>query len=378
MKILLLSAYDAESHQRWYDTLMAAFSSEAYQWTILTLPPRYFNWRIRGNSLSWAFGEYEQLSQSYDLLIATSMVDLASLRGFIPSLSAIPTLVYFHENQFAYPPGQQPQTVEPQILNLYTALAADWLVFNSAYNRVTFLQGAKNLLAKLPDHVPKGLPERLIDRSEVLPVPLPDKAYMSRSPKVKSAALQVLWNHRWEYDKAPERLLTALKQFEPQGLALDLHIVGQRFRQIPPVFNEMKAYIDSTAHFRLLHWGYVEDESAYQQLLQTADVVVSTAIHDFQGLAVLETVAAGCIPLVPKRLCYNEWFADDYLYRCDEHSPAVEAHALAERLQQFAAANQAGLLAQAPKVEGLSMSVLHTRYLEVFEKTIDMHKLAVC
>ena len=102
MKILLLSAYDADSHRYWRKHLVENFPE--HQWTVLSLPGRYFSWRIRGNSLSWAFGEQsEKLKRQYDLVIATSMTDLFSLRGFIPSLGNIPTLVYFHENQFDYP-----------------------------------------------------------------------------------------------------------------------------------------------------------------------------------------------------------------------------------------------------------------------------------
>ncbi|MDC0414664.1 DUF3524 domain-containing protein, partial [Gammaproteobacteria bacterium] len=102
-KILLLSAYDAMSHTIWRRRLAAMFPE--HEWTQLALPPRHFNWRIRGNSLQWALNEQDALTQDYDLLIATSMVDLASLRGFVPSLSKIPTLLYFHENQFVYPEG---------------------------------------------------------------------------------------------------------------------------------------------------------------------------------------------------------------------------------------------------------------------------------
>ena len=101
MRILLLSAYDADSHIYWRKGLVAHLPE--HQWTVLTLPGRYFSWRMRGNSMSWAFSEYETLSQPYDLVIATSMTDLSALRGFVPSLANTPTLVYFHENQFAYP-----------------------------------------------------------------------------------------------------------------------------------------------------------------------------------------------------------------------------------------------------------------------------------
>ena len=75
MKILLLSAYDAASHRHWSEMLMQHFKQD--QWTVLQLPARYFSWRVRGNSLSWAFSERDVLSQGYDLVIATSMVDLS-------------------------------------------------------------------------------------------------------------------------------------------------------------------------------------------------------------------------------------------------------------------------------------------------------------
>ena len=97
-RILLLSAYDAMSHKMWRGRLLEMFPE--HTWTQLVLPPRHFNWRIRGNSLQWALNEKDLLNQDYDLLIATSMVDLASLRGFIPSIAQLPTLLYFHENQF--------------------------------------------------------------------------------------------------------------------------------------------------------------------------------------------------------------------------------------------------------------------------------------
>ena len=90
MRILLLSAYDAHSHRRWRQGLVAAFPE--WQWTVLTLPPRYFSWRVRGNSLSWAFSERETLEQPYDVLIATSMTDLSALKGLVPALASVPSL----------------------------------------------------------------------------------------------------------------------------------------------------------------------------------------------------------------------------------------------------------------------------------------------
>jgi len=179
-RLLLLSAYDAQSHRQWRMNLKELFAE--YNWTQLALPPRHFNCRVRGNSASWAYGNRNCLSQGFDLLIATSMVDLSSLRGFIPSLAKIPTIVYFHENQFAYPlnnqieHAQKASQVEAQITSIYSALCADCSVFNSHHNKNTFLRGAQKLLKKLPDFVPDGIAEQL-KQAIVIPVPLNRKVF---------------------------------------------------------------------------------------------------------------------------------------------------------------------------------------------------------
>lgn len=219
LRILILSGYDAASHRLWRENLMHLLPM--HEWTSLSLPPRHFSWRLRGNALSFAYNQRESLSRPYDLLVATSMVDLSTLRGFIPALAKLPTLLYFHENQFAYPTRDaQRNNAETQLVPLYAALCADSLVFNSDYNRSTFLAGAKALLRRLPDHVPKGLAVQL-ENSHVLPVPvlpaaLPTALSTASSPvpvreansvrQSAHATLEVVWNHRWEYDKGPERL----------------------------------------------------------------------------------------------------------------------------------------------------------------------------
>ena len=366
MRILLLSAYDTPSHRHWCEILMEHF--QHYDWTMLSLPARYFSWRVRGNSLSFAFGKPDLLRQDYDLLIATSMVDLSALRGFVPSLAKIPTVVYFHENQFAYPASQQQhKSIEPQILNIYTALAADKVAFNSEYNRQTFLSGARELLHKMPDQVPTGLLERIDTASEVLPVPLPPVSVDSY--RDTSSPLQVLWNHRWEYDKAPERLFAALKLALSSGVILELHIVGQQFRQTPPVFDQMERYLREHYPGVIQHWGFIENSSDYQQLLAACDVVLSTALHDFQGLAVLEAVAAGCIPLLPNRLCYGEWFADNYLYTSFEDIDR-EAEQLASKLGALATCKAMREWPEPPCVDRFSIIRLCKDYSRLFEQTI--------
>jgi len=359
MRILLLSAYDALSHRYWREGLVNALPE--HDWTVLSLPARYFSWRIRGNSLSWAFIERQKLEQAYDLVIATSMVDMTSLRGFVPSLACTPCLVYFHENQFAYPAsGHEHQSVEPLILNLYNALCAERVLFNSCYNRDTLLQGADRLLNKLPDQVPAGLMEQIQARADILHVPLPETVFRPAEP-VKGP-LEIVWNHRWEFDKGPELLLAAVKRLQADKVDFRLHVVGQQFRRVPPVFDQLKQRLESSG--QLGCWGHVESIEAYRQLLQRADVVLSTALHDFQGIAVLEAVAAGCRPVVPDRLAYRELFAAEYRYDAQD-----ETAALVLMLAQLSALKQRSETIKAPSVRHLSWSALQADWRRVIEQT---------
>ncbi|HDN69369.1 MAG TPA: DUF3524 domain-containing protein, partial [Gammaproteobacteria bacterium] len=262
MRILLLSAYDAHSHRRWRLGLVAAFPE--WQWTVLTLPPRFFSWRVRGNSLSWAWSERKTLEQLYDVVIATSMTDLSALKGLVPALASIPSLVYCHENQFVYPDQHEGQRIEPKITSLYTLLSADRVVFNSAWNRDSFLAGAQALLAKMPDAVPSGVVESIAVKSRILPVPIEDHWFEKQiSDGDGEQHFTIVWNHRWEYDKAPERMFDVLLKLHDAGENFRVHVIGQQFRKQPPVFDEMYPRLQQ----HIGEWGMVESEHDYQSLL---------------------------------------------------------------------------------------------------------------
>lgn len=362
MKVLLLSAYHADSHRLWLMGLMKHLP--AIDWTVLSLPPRYFSWRIRGNSLSWALLEKATLEADYDVCVATSMTDLSALRGLVPKLARLPTAVYFHENQFAYPGSeQQREGVEPQILNLYTALAADKLLFNSDYNRDSFLAGSDHLLSRLPDFVPRAEVAARFLGAEVLPVGIDIQDTL---PRLVSERLSVLWNHRWEYDKGPDRLLALVKECDHHGLKLDFYIAGQQFRQQPEAFTAIQTILLDSASLELKQWGFVADPEDYQSLMATCDVVLSTAIHDFQGLSVLQAVAAGCTPLVPDRLCYPQWFASQYHYVDGGEDIALEANSAATGLARLQTQKASAGLSSLD-VSDLSWTRLAPRYLQVLE-----------
>ena len=245
MNILLLNAYTTDSHSAWCKGLMQHLPQNT--WTYLTLPGRHFSWRIRGNALSWAMGEARtSLEKPYDIVVATSMVDLATLRGLVPNLANIPAVVYFHENQFAYPKNlQQHASIEPQMVNLYSALSAQTLLFNSQYNLSSLLDGAAQLLKKLPDQVPPGILKSIEEKSSILPVPINTASFSSGTDIAAKhhvmQPLHIIWNHRWEYDKGPELLQKVIELCRQDELNLCFTIAGLRFRRVPKPFAELLA-----------------------------------------------------------------------------------------------------------------------------------------
>ena len=365
MNILLLSAYDAKSHQYWRKGLVEHISQ--FNWTVLTLPPRFFNWRIRGNGLYWSQQKQHILAAGYDLIFATSMVDLATLRGLVPELSDTPSILYFHENQFAYPSSdQQYGSIEAQMVSLYSALCASRLVFNSQYNRESFISGLGELLKRLPDYVPSGVCERILRKSDVISVPLMPGVYdCDRQPLSQENGLSIVWNHRWEYDKGPDRLLTFIRKL-PEALNIKFHIVGQQFKRCPQEMNEIKGLLESRNW--LSSWGFIEFEQDYYSLLRQGDIVLSTSVHDFQGLSILEGMAAGIVPLVPDRLAYRDFVPELFRYKSDLQNIELEAvHAVNKLLELCSSTLNADLATRS--VAHLSWSRMKEKYVQIITST---------
>lgn len=375
-RILILSAYHAQSHAVWAERLRGLFPD--WDWCCLSLPPRHFNWRIRSNGLHWAYAERHTLVQSWDLLIATSMVDLASLRSLVPGLCAVPSVVYFHENQFAYPGNDTADprdNVEPKLVPIYSALSADRIVFNSKFNRDTFLEGVRNLSKSLPEPLPGGAMKKL-ESSSVLAVPLlaadsgdrgsgNDRSIGLDEPDV----LDVVWNHRWEYDKNPALLLAIVRLCLKDAPGVRFHIVGQQFRQRPSEFEEIARLLDGwgESHGKPAGLrGYLEDVE-YRRLLHSADVVLSTALHDFQGLAVQEASVAGCSPLAPADLVYPEYLGKEFLYATNGTAEEV-ADDVVRRLQGLLARKANGQKLPVPDLARYEAEAVKLGYARLFSE----------
>ncbi len=311
MRVLLLSAYHSASHAYWCDGLMAALPD--IDWTLKTQPARHFSWRVEASGLLWALAEDADFERDYDLIIATSLSDLTRLRAFRPHLATVPTWVYFHENQFAHPRSASQATdhqIGWQFLSIQNALCADWVSFNTEFNRSTFLAGARKLLRRFPEKLPGNPMARIEQRSDVLPVPLTETfAELANQPKEPDL---IVWNHRWEWDKQPERFLAALQQLRDAGIGFRLAMLGSGGGRNAEFETQRQALGDA-----VVHWGEVA-KSDYRQWLGRAGIGVSTSLHDFQGLSMLELAQAGAQVVVPQRLAYPEVLPDARFYTGSE------------------------------------------------------------
>lgn len=335
MRILALQPYDAASHRAFLEGWQR---HSRHDWTTLTLPGRHFKWRVRQAPIDFA-GRVCALYDGGELwqaLWCTSMLDLAVFRGLCPPASAIPAAVYFHENQLAYPARYQDQRdIHFGLTNMNSALAAiasgqspqtPCVWWNSAYNRDSFLDALEQLLKQMPDHQPMDAVQTIRQHSAIYHPgidPVPSTVKPKQGPPV------LLWAARWEHDKAPELFFEAIDLLLEKGIDFRLSVVGEQFKEGPVCFDRAHKRFAG----RIVHWGYQPSREAYEQVLRESDIVVSTARHEFFGIAIAEAVSAGCTPVLPDALVYPELWDGQAVFH--DQTPQGIASAIERAITQL-------------------------------------------
>ncbi|NOX61459.1 MAG: DUF3524 domain-containing protein [Chloroflexi bacterium] len=304
MRVYLISPYHTGSHKVWAEGY-AKYSR--HEITLLSMAGRFWKWRMQGGALELA----QQVRRAWreigppDVLLVTDMVNLPALLALArPLLDRAPALFYAHENQLTYPPPPgEKRDLTYGMINTLSMAAADAIAFNSHYHLEEFFDELPRLLKHFPDYNHLELVDALRERSRVLPVGLDlSRLDVERTPRPAHAPLRILWNQRWEYDKNPSEFFAALDALHAAGLPFEVAVAGENFSQKPVEFLRARARLAE----HIVHWGYAEDVRDYARILWEADVVVSTAHHEFFGVSVLEAIYCGCYPLLPRRLSYPE------------------------------------------------------------------------
>jgi glycosyltransferase involved in cell wall biosynthesis len=300
MNVLLLEPYCGGSHRAWAEGYVRHSRHDV---TLLGLSARFWKWRMQGGAVTLV-EQARTLDYRPDVILASDMLNLpvflALTRDFLPD---VPTALYCHENQLTYPfpPGEK-RDLTYGMINWLSMLAADRVLFNSNYHLEDWFQALPNMLKHFPDYSHLHRVEDVRAKASVLPV----GCHLSRldavpRPDRPDEPSLILWNQRWEYDKDPETFFQALYALEASGVDFRIALAGRSYRQTAPEFEAARERLGD----RVIHFGYASRD-AYDALLRRADIVVSTAIHEFFGVAIVEAIYGGCFPVLPDRLSYPE------------------------------------------------------------------------
>lgn len=370
MRILYLDAFHGGSHA----AIAQGYARHSrHDITLLALPiAGGWRWRMRGAAVTFARQLRERAdTRSFDLIIATDMLDLATFLGLTRDIiGTTPVAIYFHENQLTYPlPAGRTRDLAFPWVNYTGALAADAVVFNSDFHRRGLLGALPDLIGRFHDHQERDLVPQIAAKSHVLPPGVDLARLDSGTPPERDSATQapvILWNSRWEYDKNPTAFFTALNELERRGVDFRLIVVGEH---IDPQHAE---FLSARERFgpRALAWGYAPDTASYARLLHQADLVVSTAVQEFFGVSMVEAMYCGCMPIAPRRLSYPELIPEALhsfsLYDSDTELAdrlAVALHTMPHALRAAAraAAAQYDWARMAPRYDALFTQIAAAR-----------------
>jgi glycosyltransferase involved in cell wall biosynthesis len=321
LRVWALEPYFGGSHKCF---LQGLSRGSAYDFKLFTLPGRHWKWRMHGGALSLAEqADREVRSEAVpgsdvtkpDVLFVSDMLDLPVFLAAVDrQVASTPAIAYFHENQLTYPlPLGVDRDLGYGFKNITTAVAARTVLFNSEYHCREFLEACWALLDAMPDEVPHRYLEEIEAKSRVLPLGCDLRRFdryrdMGRTQAAEGrwgdpqAGPLILWNQRWEYDKAPGALFSALSELKARGTRFRLAMAGPNQGTPTAEFLRARQELDE----EIVQWGRVDQAGDYACLLWASDVVVSTALHEFFGVAVVEAAYCGCRPVLPRRLSYPE------------------------------------------------------------------------
>ncbi|MEM9921481.1 MAG: DUF3524 domain-containing protein [Bacteroidota bacterium] len=304
-KIALIEPFFSGSHRQWAETYQQLSQQSV---VIFSLPGRHWKWRMHGGALSLA-RQFLASDQTFDLLLVSDMLDLTTFLALTRHKShAIPVALYFHENQLTYPwspddkDPSKGQDLHYAFINYSSALAADRVFFNSQYHFDSFLGSLPPFLKRYPDFKELSTVEEIRRKSQVLPLGMSLERFLPYRQVKRSGPPVVLWNHRWEYDKAPEAFFEALFRLAEEKLDFRLIVLGESFKSSPPIFEEARQRLSE----QILHFGYAEDFASYARYLWQSDIVYVSSRQDFFGGSVVEAIYCQCHPILPNRLAYVE------------------------------------------------------------------------
>lgn len=330
LDVVVCEPYFGGSHRAWAEGLAR---HSRHHVRLVTHPGRFWRWRMQGAALTLATELTAAIEERPpDVLVVSGMVHAAALLGLARrALGQVPVALYLHENQLTYPvPEGRADDLTYAMTNWLSMAAADVVAINSEHHRQQLFEALPRFLAAFPDLRHGRWLAEVEARSVVLPVGL-DAARLAAARRRETAGPPVVvWNHRWDHDKDPDAMITAIDEVRAEGLELRVALTGGRPPTEPGALAELRQ-----------RWGRIlvaEGDLArpdYEEVLLGARVALSTARHDYFGVAVAEAAASGAHPVAPAGCNYPAllpgWAHDLCLYRHPVERRARLLAALADR-----------------------------------------------
>lgn len=314
MRIFLCEGWYSGSHKAWADGFTRHSSHEVH---VLGMEGIHWRWRMQGGCVTLADMIASTAAEfgPPDVVLVSATVDAAALYGLARrTLGGVPMVVWFHENQLTYPPSlNRRRDPWPEWANWKSALSADRVVFNSEYHRREFLDTLPRLLGRAPDYLHDDRFLDVVSASSVLPIGVDVTATLA-APKVEREVPLVVWNHRWDDDKDPKSFVDSVVRLAEEDVEFEVALLGEDRHFL----GDERARALRDLGDRVIAAGHLPEDE-YRTLLLEAQVVVSTAQHEFFGVSVVEAVAAGCLPVVPNRLSYPEILGEYASRYCYDH-----------------------------------------------------------
>ena len=359
MNIIFIETFYGGSHKSFLDGLV---KYSRHDLTPITLPSRFWKWRIRSSAL-YVAETYREALRSCDLIMASDLINLAEVKAL--SGFTCPAILFMHENQLTYPTpeGEKPE-IQFGLINLASCLVADRCLFNSHYQYDEFDYALRQMINDIPEFVPEHAHSQVMAKSQVIYMGI-DVSEFPASEIVRNPAPVILWNHRWEFDKQPAVFFREMYKLAEEGIDYRLIILGENFQMHPREFIEARDRLGN----RILQYGFVDSLEDYARFLAKSDIIISTAIQENFGFAVTEGMYCHNLPLLPNRLSYPEIlpkkFHAEFLYDSEEEMDRKLHHLVKEYRQMDEVRNE---LAQAMSKFNWNNRIVE--FDQVFEKVV--------
>ena len=303
---LFIEAFYGGSHKYFADGLI---DNSKHTFELLTLPDRFWKWRMRGAAIYLA-EKIKDLS-IYDGIITSNMLSLSDLKALLGE-SSPPLILYFHENQILYPLAVgEKEDLHYAFTDITSSLSADYIIFNSHFQKDAYINGLKPFISRFPDFNPYWV----IDNIEIKCSVLYPGCQLDIDSNVKNSPANpplIIWNHRWEHDKNPEDFFSALIDIDKKGIDFKLAVLGEQYKNSPEIFNEAKVSLKE----KIIHFGFLENYDDYKKWLLKGDIIISTSNQENFGISVVEAIGCGNFPLLPDRLSYRELIPEKFHKLC--------------------------------------------------------------